>query len=271
MSSGHDSLGDWRQHELIPLSLRERDVLDGLMLGDGCLFLGQHSANPCLTVSRQIADHEYNVWTADVFSGRLTALSISTRNIHDSRTDKIYAQSRFRSRCDPALLPYYQRWYPTKVKVVPQNLSLSRTTVAVWFADDGGVRQTSKRSIELKFSTQGFTEDSVYLLSSLLTARYNGPFPVYKAGKVGQFIVRAFGQAAKDLITDIDVDFPPVSRKSDLWRLSGVLSKKPQAPSCIYCNSTKVYFYGHTPKGEQKYKCTVCLKNFRDSLIPTLE
>jgi transposase-like protein len=251
-------------HETTPLTLQEREVLDGLMLGDGCLSLGKNSRNPCLRITRTATDLDYIHWTADVFRARLTDASVRVRTIFDSRTRKHYEQAKFRTRCDSALRAPHLRWYPDGTKVVPDDLRLSAVAVAVWFADDGSVCAASRRSPEIKFATHGFQGSDVQRLADLLSDRYEERFPVYAAGKPGQFMIRAGGSAAKALLRDIDPVFPPLARKADRWRDSELLTDRVAPPPCPRCASNRVYRWARI-KGVQQFKCQACSRVFRES------
>lgn len=252
-------------YQAVSLAQHENEVLDGLMLGDGCLSLGQHSRNPCLSITRTSADMDYLRWTADVFRARLTSSSISVRDVADARTKKTYGSARLRTRCDPAFLSGRDRWYPSGTKVVPEDLSLSAVTVAVWFADDDSVTRASRRSPEIKFATHGFAQTEVRRLADLLAIRYAERFPVYEEGGLGQFTIRAFGPAAKELLRDIDPVFPPLTRKSERWRNSELLTERVPPPECPRCESNRVYYWARTPKGVQQFKCMACNRVFRQS------
>lgn len=251
-------------HALMPLTRGEKEVLDGLMLGDGCLSLGRHSRNPCLQITRASRDLAYLHWTADVFHARLTESAINVRDIPDRRTQKTYESARLRTRCDQAFLAERDRWYPNGMKAVPEDLALSAVSVAVWFADDGSVTRSSRRSPEIKFATHGFLESEVRRLSQLLVDRYAERFPVYEERGVGQFIIRAYGSAAKALLRDIDPVFPPLARKSARWRDSELLTDRIPPPTCPRCDSDRVYYAGRSPKGVQKFTCLFCGRVFRE-------
>lgn len=254
-----------QKHAHTPLSEREASVLDGLMLGDGCLTLGRNARNPCLHITRTAADMDYLRWTADVFSARLTEASIRVRDIDDPRTRKTYHSAQLRTRHDPALLSERHRWYPDGAKVVPKDLALTATTVAVWFADDGSVTEASRRTPEIKFATHGFQEAEVRRLAALLADRYAAKFPVYEESGLGQFTIRAFGPASKALLRDIDQVFPPLARKSERWRNSELLTDRVPPPPCPRCESTRVYYWARSSKGVQQFKCLACSRVFRES------
>lgn len=251
-------------HVLSPLSLQEGEVLDGLMLGDGCLSMGRLSRNPCLSITRTATDVEYLNWTAGVFAGRLTESPIRVRDVFDHRTQKTYRSARLRTRCDPAFLAQRNRWYPDGKKIVPRDLELSATAVAVWLADDGHVSAASRRCPEIRFATHGFREQEVRKLASLLLERYGGRFSLHQENPRGQFTVRVSGAAARGLLRDVDPVFPPLARKSDRWRKTDLLSERVPAPNCPRCTSVHVIYWSRSSKGVQTFKCKTCVRVFRE-------
>lgn len=263
---GAERLSGWRfSHPLKPLSRREAQVLDGLMLGDGCLWRGPHGKNPCLHVVRTARDLKYLKWSATVFKSRLTAASVRVRDVDDARTGKVYGSARLRTRHDPAFLFPMERWYASGKKAVPHDLNLTPLTIAVWFADDGSVSRASRRSPEIKFATHGFQECDVRRLAAMLSDRYGGAFPVYEESGLGQFTIRSFGQPAKALLRDIDPVFPPLARKSDRWRHSELLTEKLPVPPCPRCWSESVYRAARRKNGVQQFKCQSCMRVFAES------
>lgn len=247
----------------VPLSQTESEVLDGLMLGDGCLALGKKARNAVLAVTRSATDLEYQDWIAEVFRGRLTPRGVAVRDVYDSRTDKTYQSAVLRTRSDPVFTESRLRWYPQGVKRIPSDISLATLAIAVWLADDGCVRAVSRRSPDIKFATHGFSELEVDRLTSLLTERY-GKARYYRESKLStQCTIRIWGAAARSLLRDVDPVFPPLDRKSQIWRQRAEFtSEKLPAPPCPRCGNEHVYRFSKTRKGVQKYQCQGCCRAF---------
>jgi transposase len=249
------------------LSELETQVLDGLMLGDGCLWLGRNSRNACLTITRQSRDLGYLSWTAEIFASRIpeSGSGIRVRDIFDRRTGSTNGSAVMRTRCDAELQAQHERWYPNGTKVIPKDLVLDAQSIAVWFADDASVSRSSRRSPEIKFATHSFTETEVHRLADILISRYDGKFPVYKESGKEQYTIRAYGAPAKALLRDIDPVFPPLSRKSDRWRTTELLDERTPPPHCPRCSSPTVYRHARSSKGVQQFKCLACARVFRET------
>lgn len=250
----------------LPLGPMEAEVLEGLMLGDGCLTIGANCRNAVLNVTRTARDIQYQQWIADVFATRLTPRGIAIRDVYDGRTEKTYTCAVLRTRADPVLTEVRSRWYPQGRKLVPSGLTLTPLTTAVWFADDGSIMSASRRCPDIKLATQGFVPSDVERLAADLRSRHGESVHVYaeKDGKE-QRTIRLFGGTAQSFLMEIDPVFPPLARKSDKWRLSELLHQKEGVPPCPRCDSVKVYRHARSRVGSQQLKCQSCMRVFRDT------
>lgn len=254
----------------------QREILIGSLLGDGCLELGVNSKNPCLRISRSRKDKPYLLWQAEIFNNFLTEFSIRDKNTFDERTQKIYQGVSLRTECNPVFLPYYKEWYKYNytsghnTKILPSNLLLTPTIIAIWIADDGNIiTYEGKRSysLNLKIATHGFSEQEVIKLKFLLEERYNFKFAIYQDD--GKFFIRLNkGANTKILLQDIDSAWVfPLERKSSTWRNNKIkiVEQNKLMPFCKFCGSADVYKngFGYRVKQKvQKYFCKICKKQF---------
>lgn len=247
------------------LTSLQKEILNGLMLGDGGLEKHKNCMNPSLRITRVYTDLEYLLYNAEVFQNYLTSKSITEcYETYDKRTGKKYFSSRLRTKCSEDFLPFYKKWYPEGKKIIPKDLELTPLTIAIWIADDGHISNPGQRKnlLNLKFSTHGFSEDEVYFLSTLLKTRYNFIFPVYNDS--GKYVIRLnHSDRTKKVLQDIDPIFPEsMNRKSNIWRCSEAkLYFRKTYPPCKWCLSTKIYKNG-TENGKQKYQCQICKRQF---------
>jgi len=244
------------------ITQRQHEILEGLMLGDGGLSRRKSAHNPVLRIQRSAQDISYNEWLAKEFSNLLTKRSLSTYSVFDERTQKTYCSSMFRSMASDLLLPYYERWYPNGNKCVPQDLILTPLVLAIWFADDGCIQNVDKWSLDMKLSTEGFSYNETVYLVNLLKETLNRDFKIYLND--GKPNIRGFTDASKAFLATIDSVFPPLDRKSNLWRNDDLklLKGKPAKPMCPKCNIGKVYSYGIKSNGKKNYKCMDCMSCF---------
>lgn len=247
--------------EHIQFTKRQHEIIEGLMLGDGGLWRRKTTHNPVLRVNRSLIDLEYNNWLKEEFCDILPC-SLNEMHTLDKRTNKVYSSSVLRTVSSKLLLPYYERWYPNNKKAIPDDLVLSPLTLAVWFADDGCVQNIDKWSLDMKISTNGFSNSDVAKLVQKITQLLSVKFHVYQNN--GQPTIRGFTSASLAFLRIIDPVFPPLFRKSDLWRFNdGQLLKgkalKPKCPKCVF---GKVYSYGKYQNGKLKFKCIDCVSCF---------
>lgn len=201
----------------------QHEVLIGSMLGDGCLNIKKEYATPRLVIDRGIDDLPYLQWEYDIFKNLCRDKAITIGTHYNKITNKKYPYCELESRCIPAFSQYKKDWYPIKKKVVPNNITLSPLSIAVWLCDDGwvGLCGDSLNCIKLTFCTDGFTKDEVYYLKSLLDDRYNVCFTISKQKDKNQYRINGSDYQSRPLLQDIDSVFPvSMSRKSDVWRNS---------------------------------------------------
>lgn len=171
------------EKRLMPVVLAEQqqEILDGLMLGDGCLFKHKPTHKPYLAIQRQQSDRGYLEHHLETFS-QFIVQPIVDKMLFDNRTHKTYSFSRMVTRHATAFEPTYLRWYKDGIKQVPNDLVLTPLMIATWFCDDGwiGFSSKSKCAIKLKMSTHGFARDGVIQLATSLNTMYCSGFHVYQ-------------------------------------------------------------------------------------------
>lgn len=257
------------------LTETQKEILNGSMLGDGCLVMHKGAKNPYYQVLRKFDDKEYLDWEFEHFKDLCNFEKPKARSVYDHRTNKTYNNCYFRTKHSEILLPEYIRWYPDRKKSVPKDLLLTPLTIAIWLADDGHVNiyknkkekersYFEPKSIHMKFSTDGFKIDDVEFLKSMLESRYNSKFSICRSDKPEQFNIRCFNDTSRILLRDIDNVFPPLKRKSDIWRNCPV-SIFYEKPNCIRCGCSELHSYGRNKKGVKMYKCKKCNRTFLES------
>jgi hypothetical protein len=261
---------------LAKLSEKQHEILVGSLLGDGCLYLGPKSINPCLCITRSKRDKQYLTWEANFFKEYLTPKSLTNKSTFDKRTQKTYYSSRLRTSCHPVFLPYYQAWYPQNQKRVPKDLTLSPLILAIWLADDGsfhlgrGHKHTKTEGkiypsrINIKLSTHGFEETDISFLQDLIEEFTAVSWSKY-TDKSGTFLFLGRSSDAKKVIRLVDSIFPiGMERKSKLWRRreADIFDKKKIRPPCKWCYSSNVYKNGHNNQSKQKYLCKDCGRQY---------
>lgn len=200
----------------IALTDTQKSVLTGLMLGDGCLYRREKTHNPYLTVCRSSVDKNYLLWQYYLFAEFCKRKPVDY-TIYDNRTKMNYHGCKFTTRRIPLFNEWYDKWYPNGKKTIPDDLQLDPLSLAIWFCDDGHIKNTcSKWRFRLKLSTDGFSENDVEKLISILEKRYNYIFNKYKNGD--HFRIDVSGDAARAFVREIDPTIPEVMSRKIIWR-----------------------------------------------------
>lgn len=252
------------------------EVITGLLLGDGNLQIGGRAKNPRLRINRSAVDAKYIEWTRDVFADYCSDKAVRYFTSHDKRYDKTYQKVSLVTRRHEDLLPVYEAWYPDGIRKLPDNIELTPTTIAVWFADDGSLYQKTKNGVtsgvELTIATASFGGEGSNRLAVLLNNRYGGGFNVY-GGYGGptskHYKIMSSTRPARRLIEDVDSVFPPMLRKTGLWRSRApVLDLEKMLPPCEHCGVDAVYRNGfYTGRGTKRlarrFKCGNCNRGWK--------
>lgn len=148
-----------------------RELIDGLMLGDGTLAASRLSA----ALSIEQTD-SHNDWLLSI-NTELVGFGFRTAwNTRPSR-GKIAADGRAFAAKPSVILrtPFYRdllaerlRWYPDGVKRVPDDVIVSRRSVSLWFMGDGSTGKNRCGINTVSFSTHAFPEEDVLRLARLL-------------------------------------------------------------------------------------------------------
>lgn len=205
------------------LNQQQKEILTGLLLGDAYLnrnFASQ--ANTHLTIGRSFKDHNFNLWLSEIFYNMLTPKSITDRYQFDKRTNKFYHKSDFRTKTCYVLNEYHSLWYINGKKHIPQNLILSPLTIAIWLCDDGSVIARENGRLNIKFATNGFSEEETIFLSNLLSNRYQESFIAQKTNKKDQYVISAADAATRTLLKEKDSFFPASMLRKTIWRESEI-------------------------------------------------
>ena len=121
--------GTWAQAEKVFLDACEERVLTGALLGDGCLHIRSGLVNPMYA---QTAKHrEFLEFVQDDLPHLLGGQSIT------STKKGVYGGYQIKSRANPALHPWYAKWYCEGKKVLPLQVMLSPIACLHWYLGDG--------------------------------------------------------------------------------------------------------------------------------------
>lgn len=211
--------GVWPDYIISPSQF---NLLEGHMLGDGCMILYGNSKNPHLVIDRSIKDIDYIRYSNDIFQDITSAkISYYDNSKKFIQNGKIYKLCRFHTRSCPYLLKDYYRWYPNGKKIVPKDLQLTPLIVAIWFCDDGfaRLRGKNKNRIHMRFCSEGFTKEENEFLAKLLTDFCGETVitnPISKGSE--KYRITATDMAARAIARKIDQYIPISMNRKAVWK-----------------------------------------------------
>lgn len=163
---------EWEEKHLVLLPQHEEpfiELLDGLMLGDGTL--------PRDGGLRIEQSHVRHGWLKDIqqelrgFGVKSTMDEVirPERARKDGRILSAYRGFLLRTPAYVELRSQRQRWYPGDVKRIPDDVRITKKSVAAWVSGDG----TGGKKGTLVLCTDDFTEEGVGLLIDRLKEVFN--------------------------------------------------------------------------------------------------
>jgi hypothetical protein len=140
------------------LTERQKAIVIGCMLGDGAM---RCKTNALLEINHSIRQSEYVEWKYREFKEL-----VSTRPRKKLGNAGRIAY-RFTTRSLPELTEIYKKFYPDGKKIIPDSLTISPLSLAVWFMDDG-----CKSYRALYLNTQKFSVTEQKKLALLLNKHF---------------------------------------------------------------------------------------------------
>lgn len=134
----------------------QKQVLDGALLGDGCLYRHKNGKNAQFTYLSKSQQHvEY---VMNHFQKWLSGEGIRNSAYFDERTQKEYFRTTAKTYTNETFTEQYNRWYPQGEKHLPQDIVLTPLVCLIWYIGDGGIIHAN-RSEYIKLSTQCFSKE----------------------------------------------------------------------------------------------------------------
>ena len=140
----------------LTLTVKERNILYGALLGDGCLCIHKNGINAVFQYCSKSSEHTH--YMGEYMSRLSSSKSYYDYNYLDNRTNKRYYGTRFRTISNEALTNEYYKWYKDGKKHIPRDLILNSQICLIWYIGDGGVVH-SNRSEFIKLSTHCFSKE----------------------------------------------------------------------------------------------------------------
>lgn len=149
-----------------PLSDRDTQIIEGELLGDGCIPKPHGKAGAMFTygTSREC----YRDWLCDWFAD--CGYEVRSYQYVQGADRDGWSETttyRFETHTYFSLMDLRKRWYPDGEKIVPKGFELSPLSLRHWFIGDGSYPDGSDQLI---LYTDGFDDRSVEYLQSELGA-----------------------------------------------------------------------------------------------------
>ena len=152
------------------LSKLQKEILVGLLLGDGCLESTKNSQVARLKVDQSLKQSEFVQWLYETFKDFVHTPPKLKQRIRD---DKRYSELVFNTLTHSSFKSFYDLFYPKGKKVVPESINqfLTTTAFAVWFMSDGSIK--SKECKGRILNTQSFIRADIERLTTVLKDKFN--------------------------------------------------------------------------------------------------
>lgn len=154
----------------LSLSGFQKEVLVGLLLGDGFLERKGNAVGATLKICQSLRQKEFVEWLYKAFMNFVrTPPKVKTRQ----RNGKENYEMVFNTLSHPCFNIFHDLFYLKSKKVIPQNIGqhLTKTAFSVWFMGDGSVKSKECRGRIL--NTQSFNRTEIERLIVILKDKFN--------------------------------------------------------------------------------------------------
>ncbi len=145
----------------------QREVLIGLLLGDGHLETQNGGKTYRLKVEHSIDQKDYTIWLFQLFLPLCEQIVLYEKE----KNGKKYVG--FRTRSIGIFRFYAQQFYTVKKKVMPGMIKklLSETAIAVWFLDDGSKKSARHKTYIIH--SLGFSKKELLMIQKVFQERFS--------------------------------------------------------------------------------------------------
>src|SRR5580704_15084844 len=148
----------------LTMSDRQKQLLEGMLLGDGHLERQKGALAARLKIEHSVNQAAYVAWKHDEWRDWVSTPPRERQK--RNRLGTVSTNIGFSTLSHVELERFRERFYRDRRKVVPEDLELTPLSMAVWFMDDGSRKSSQCRGLYL--NTQSFTAAEVELLRSVM-------------------------------------------------------------------------------------------------------
>ena len=165
------------------LSLEQKYIIDGLILGDGSIVLPKDQTTPYISLGNTQKEWIDYIRSVLPFENTITTVPASTTTFKTKKGYKTYSKKiayYYKSKTDISLINIYYKWSVNNRKTISFDLYLHPLTVLHWFYGDGYSCYTKgKKQITVSLCTHNFNEQEVKILQQKFK-EININFRIYK-------------------------------------------------------------------------------------------
>lgn len=134
----------------------QKQVLNGSLLGDGCLYLNKGSINANFVYTSKSLQHVKFV--GGYFKAYWSGEGIKYVSVFDNRTNKEYSRYTVKTYTNISFTDEYNRWYQDGTKRLPKDLILTPLICLIWYIGDGCICH-QKNTEYIKISSHFFSKE----------------------------------------------------------------------------------------------------------------
>ena len=182
----------------MPFTEKQRSIIIGSVLGDGCLHPNWSKTNYTLKITRSGKQEKYVEWE---YENLQPFVRTAPRWYEPTRSYTM------RTISHSELTELYKEFYPKGKKILPARLEeymQDPLTMAVWFMDDGNAIRTDAYTHGYNLNTQSFTFAENELIARLFMELYGIRVKVEKNN--GYFRLGTRGQESKEMFKNLVKD-----------------------------------------------------------------
>ena len=156
-------------NKTLKLTKKQKEILVGLILGDGHLETLNKGKTYRLKVEHSLKQREYLDWLYLNFKDWINkAPEVRKR----TSLGKIVETYGFTTYTSSIFTFYAEQFYQNKKKIIPKMIDkiITPQSLAIWFMDDGSIK--SKAHKALVIHTHGYSKDDLLLITKVLDQKF---------------------------------------------------------------------------------------------------
>lgn len=153
----------------LKLSNKQREILVGLILGDGHLETLNDGKTYRLKVEHSLKQREYLDWLYLNFKDWINKTPEVRKRTSCGKIIETYGFTTYTS----GIFRFYaQQFYQNKKKIIPKIIDkiITPQSLAVWFMDDGSIKSKAHKSLVIH--THGYSKNDLILITKVLQKKF---------------------------------------------------------------------------------------------------